>query len=76
MEVSNSASSSNKLIFDGIVGVILNEDMRRKSSNEASSSGMNLIVEKNKGRQRERCKYIKGISRGRSKSRGKGKTKC
>ena len=69
MAVSNSVSGSNTLKFDDVVGVILSEEMRRKSTGETSG---NALTVENRGRQRERGKSPgnRGKSRkGRSKSR-------
>ena len=67
--LSNFVSSSNTLKFDDVVGVILSEEMRRKSTSE--SSGNALTVE-NRGRQRERGKSPGNhgkSNKGRSKSK-------
>ena len=69
MAVSNSISGSNTLKFDDVVGVILSEEMRRKSTSETSG---NYLTMENRGRQRERGKSPMncGKSRkGKSKSR-------
>jgi hypothetical protein len=52
MAVSNSISGSNTLKFDDVVGVILSEEIRRKSSG-ASTSGSVLNAE-SRGRTRDR----------------------
>lgn len=49
MAVSNFVPSSRKLVFDDVISTILSEDMRRKNSGEASSSGVALTIE-NRGR--------------------------
>jgi hypothetical protein len=49
MVVSNSVSGSNTLKFDNVFGVILSEEMRRKSTGE--TSGNALTMEK-RGRQK------------------------
>ena len=70
MDVSNSISGSNTLKFDDVVGVILSEEIRRKSTGE--TSGNSLTVE-NKGRQKERGKGPGNCGKSkkrRSKSRG------
>lgn len=51
MVVSSFVSSSNTLKFDDVVGVILSEEMRRKSIGETSG---NALTVENKGRQREK----------------------
>jgi hypothetical protein len=75
MVVSNSISGSNTLKFDDVVGVILSEEMRWKSTGETSGNVLNM---ENKGRQKDRGKGSgnRGNSRkGRSKSRF-GKIEC
>jgi hypothetical protein len=75
MAVSNSVSSSNTLKFDDVVGVILSEEMRRKSTGETSENALNS---ENRGRQKDRGKGSgnRGNSRkGRSKYR-LGKIEC
>jgi hypothetical protein len=42
MVVSNSVSGSNTLKFDDVFGVILSEEMRRKSTGETSGSALNM----------------------------------
>ena len=56
MVVSNFVPSSNTLKFDDVVGVIISEEMRRKSIGE--TSGNVLTMER------------KGIQRGRRRSSG------
>ena len=53
MAVSNSVSGSNTLKFDDVVGVILSEEMRRKSTGETSGNALNM---ENRGRQKDRGK--------------------
>jgi hypothetical protein len=75
MVVSNSVSCSNTLKFDAIVGVILSEEMRWKSTGDTSG---NVLTVENRGRQKDRGKGSRnhGNSRkGRSKSR-LGKIEC
>jgi hypothetical protein len=75
MVVSNSVSSSNTLKFDDVVGVILSEEMRQKSTGETSSNALNM---ENRGRQKDRGKGSgnRGNStKGKSKSR-LGKIEC
>jgi hypothetical protein len=69
MAISNSVFGSNTLKFDDVVGVILSEEMRQKSTSETSCNA--LIVE-NRGRQNDRGKSSgncgnsrKGISKSR-----------
>lgn len=76
MAVSNSVPSSGKLVFNDVISTILSEDMRRKTSGEASSSGAALTTE-DRGRQKERGNNkTRGKSKARSKSKGKGKGDC
>ena len=75
MAVSNSVSGSNTLKFDDVIGVILSEEMRRKSIDETSG---NALTMESRGRQKERGKSQgnRGKSKtGRSKSR-LGKIEC
>ena len=68
MVVGNSISSSNTLKFDDVVGVILSEEMRQKSTGETLGNALNM---ENRGRQKDRGKGFgnRGNSRkGRSKS--------
>jgi hypothetical protein len=53
MAVSNSVSGSNTLKFDDVVGVILSEEMRQKSTGETSGNALNM---ENRGRQKDRGK--------------------
>ena len=64
MVVSNS-SSNVVLVFDEVIGTILIEDTRRKSTGESSNA--TLIVE-TKGRSKERRR-----SKSREKSQGRSK---
>jgi hypothetical protein len=75
MAVSNSVFGSNTLKFYDVVGVILSEEMRQKSTCETSGNALNM---ENRGRQKDRGKGFgnRGNSRkGRSKSR-LGKIEC
>jgi hypothetical protein len=75
MAVSNSVSGSNTLKFDDVVGVILSEEMQRKSTGETLGNALNM---ENRGRPKNRGKGSRnrGNSRkGRSKSR-LGKIEC
>jgi hypothetical protein len=75
MVVNNSVSGSNTLKFDGVVGVILSEEMRQKSTGETSGNALKM---ENRGRQKDSGKGSgnRGNSRkGRSKSR-LGKIEC
>ena len=67
MVVSNSVPGSNTLKFDDVVGVILSEEMRRKSTGETSG---NALTMESRGRQNERGRSLgnhgkskKGISK-------------
>ena len=51
MVVRNSVPGSNTLKFDDVVGVILSEEMRRKSTDETSG---NALTMERIGRQNER----------------------
>jgi hypothetical protein len=73
--VSNSVSGSNTLKFDDVVGVILSEEMRRKSTCETSG---NALTMENRGRQKDKGKgsrNCRNSRKGRSKSR-LGKIEC
>jgi hypothetical protein len=75
MVVSNYVSGSNTLKFDDVVGVILSEEMRRKSTGETSGNVLNM---ENEGRQKDREKGLgnrENSRKGRSKSR-LGKIEC
>ncbi|KAH9309219.1 hypothetical protein KI387_037130, partial [Taxus chinensis] len=76
MVVSNTTFATNIFKFDDMIGIILNEEIHRKSIGE-SSSGNALNVE-SRGRQKEKYKSKNnGRSKsknGRSKSRGRGIT--
>jgi hypothetical protein len=75
MAVSNSVSGSNTLKFDDVVGVILSEEMRRKSTGETSGNALNM---ESRGRQKDRGKGSGNhgnYRKGRSKSR-LGKIEC
>jgi hypothetical protein len=69
MAISNSISGSNTLKFDDVVGVILSEEMRRKSTGETSGNALNM---ENRGRQKDKGKgsgNCRNSRKGRSKSR-------
>jgi len=69
MAISNSVFGSSTLKFDDVVGAILSEEMRRKSSGETSG---NALTAETRGRKMERGKILEYRSRsrkGRSKSR-------
>jgi hypothetical protein len=69
MAISNSVSGSSTLKFDDVVGAILSEEMRRKSSGETSG---NALSAESRGRKMERGKssgYRSKSRKGRSKSR-------
>ena len=69
MAISNSVSGSSTLKFDDVVGAILSEEMRRKSSDETSG---NALSAESRGRRMERGKssgYHSKSRKGRSKSR-------
>ena len=73
MAVSNSSSNA-VLVFDEVVGTILSEDMRRKSTGECSNATL-TIETRGRSRERRRSKS-RSKSQGRSKSRGKTKLEC
>ena len=54
--VSNFFPSSNTLMFDDVVGVILSEEMRRKNTGETSG---NALTMESRGRQNERGRSSK-----------------
>ena len=69
MAISNSISGSSTLKFDDVVGAILSEEMRWKSSDETSS---NALIAETRGRKMERGKnpgYRSKSRKGRSKSK-------
>jgi hypothetical protein len=63
MVVSNYVSGSNTLKFDDVVGVILMEEMQRKSICETSGNALNM---ENKGRQKDRGKGSRNCSNSRN----------
>eukprot|EP00253_Pinus_taeda_P014388 PITA_14388 len=69
LAISNSVSGSSTLKFDDVVGAILSEEMRWKSSDETLG---NALSAKSRGRKMERGKssgYRSKSRKGRSKSR-------
>jgi hypothetical protein len=60
MDVSNSVSGSNTLKFDDVVGVILSEEMRWKSTGETSGNALNMENREDK-RIEERAQGTMGI---------------
>ena len=72
MVVSNSMSTANTLKFDDVVGLLVSEEMRRKSSGGETSNAA-LTVE-NSGRQKERRKNQNNRDRSSSR-RDKSRTK-
>ena len=56
MAISNSVSGSSTLKYDDVVGAILSEEMRRKSSGETSSNSLSVET---RGRKMERGKSSK-----------------
>ena len=69
MVVSNYVSGSNTFKFDDVVGIILSEEMWRKSIGETSSNALTI---ESRGRQRERGKILGNQNKSRmvrSKSR-------
>ena len=71
MAVSNSADKA-KLKYDDIRDLVLAEEARRKDSGELLGSGSALNVDyRGKGNNRD----YKGLNRGRSKSKNRGKSR-
>jgi len=71
MAISNFVSGSSTLNFDDVVGVIVSEEMRWKSSGETSG---NALTVETRGRKMERGKspgYHSELRKGRSKSRSR-----
>jgi hypothetical protein len=60
MVVSNSVSGSNTLKFDDVVGVILSEEMRQKSTGETSGNALTMENREDK-RKEERVQGTMGI---------------
>ena len=60
MAISNSVSGSNTLKFDDVVGIILREEMRRKSTGETSSNALTVENKQDK-RIEERAQGTVGI---------------
>ena len=80
MVLSNSVFGSNTLKFDEVVGVILSEEMRRKSTSETSTSLGSALNVENRVRTTQRGKGPSHEkSQGKSKkgrSQSKGKKDC
>ena len=71
MAVSNFVFGSSTLKFDGVIGVVLSEEMRQKSTGQTSR---NALTAEARGRQRERGKSPRHhwkSRKGRSKSRAR-----
>jgi hypothetical protein len=69
MAINNFVTGSNTLKFDDVVGVILSEEMRHKSTGETLGNALNM---ENRGRQKDKGKGLgnrKNYRKGRSKSR-------
>ncbi|KAH9307248.1 hypothetical protein KI387_035159, partial [Taxus chinensis] len=75
MVVSNSVSNKSKLKFEDVIGVILSEEMRRKSSRDSSTSRNALTVE-SRGRQKNRGKGNHGKLNDHRRSNSKSKLEC
>ena len=77
---SISNASKEKLMFDEVLGAILNQEMMKRSMVDStlSISGTALSVDKSKGKERGRSQSRGPKNRGRSKSKGKfkGKPTC
>ena len=67
---SISLSTTDTLEFDNVVGALLSEELRKKTSLETSSQA--LVV---RGRSKEKREKLRGTSRSKSKGR-KSKLKC
>ena len=59
MDLSNCISGTNTLKFDDVVGVLLSEEMRRKSTGKTSSTALTVET---RGRQKERSKVTSIVS--------------
>ena len=57
MAVRNFVSGSNSRKFDDVVGVILSDEMRRKSTGETSGNALTMETEEDKGEE-ERSQVI------------------
>ena len=55
MVVSNYVPSSNTLNFDDVVGVIISEELQRKSTGETSG---NVLTMERRGRQKDRGRSL------------------
>jgi hypothetical protein len=67
MDVSKFFSGSNTFKFDGVIGVILSEEIRWKITDETSSNELNM---ENRGRKKDRGKGLgnrENYRKGRSK---------
>ena len=69
MAVSNSVSRSSSLKFDYVVGAILSEEMRRKSSGETSGNALTVETRERKMERGKSPGYHSKSRKGRSKSR-------
>ena len=69
MAISNSVSGSSTLKFDDVVGAILSEEMRRKSSRETSGNALSAEFRGRRMEQRKSSGYHNKSRKGRSKSR-------
>ena len=71
MVVSNSISGSRTLKFNDVIGVILSEEMQRKSIGETSGNALTTEI---RGKKREKGKSLGNCwksRKGRSKSRAR-----
>ena len=68
MAISNSVSGSSTLKFDDVVGAILSEEMRRKSSGETSGNALTVEGGERKIERGKSPGYHSKSRKGRSKS--------
>ena len=69
MVVSNSISGSNTVKYDDVIGVILSEETRRKSSSGSTLGG--AFNAQSRGRTTERGSNSRNRGKSRRKSKGK-----
>lgn len=74
MAVSNSVSGSNTLKFDDVVGVILSEEMRRKSEDETPTGNAFIVDDRDdRGRSRERGRNTNDHDRSQARSKSRSR---
>ena len=69
MVVSNSISRSNTLKYDDVIGVILSEEARRKTS--GGSTSRSSLNAQSRGKMTERGNNSRNRGKSRAKSKGK-----